>query len=161
MLVNRYQTVYLSFIATDLPIWNVIEATAHLYQQEPGKFYLLLHQSNSNINQTQAEVRFSRHQKPKQELFWLEIAPNQIMLTMQSNSHLSYRHFWEQGASGISRYYLNQKCDRPSQSLRFRNFTRYLKVECDPFPRNIRLEYELWSKKIQLGSYIVHVDIDT
>lgn len=161
MLVNRYQTVYLSFIATDLPIWNVIEATASLYQTEPDKFYLLLNQQNSNSTQSAANLTSLEHQdKSEVGLFWLEITPNRIMLTMQSHNRLSYRHFWEKGTSGVSRYCLTEESDRSSTSLRFRNFTRYLKVEQDPFPSNIRIEYELWSKRIQLGSYILHLDID-
>ena len=46
MLVNRYKTVYLSFIATDLPVWNIIEATASLYQKDQDRFHLLLSQQN-------------------------------------------------------------------------------------------------------------------
>jgi hypothetical protein len=156
MLVNRYQTVYLSFISTDLPIWNVIEATASLYQKDQERFHLLLNQQNlprsisPGIENNQSE----------QGLFWLDISPYRVIMTMQSNSRLSYRHFWERGVYGISRYCLNTTPDQPSQSIRLRNFTRYLKVENAPWLQNLRIEYEIWSEKLQLGSYILNLDLE-
>ena len=155
MLVNRYQTVYLSFISTDLPVWNVIEAKATLYQKDRERFHLLLERQNLPHS-----VSTQERGKTEQGLFWLEISPYRVMLTMQSNGRLSYRHFWETGIYGVSRYCLNTKPDRPSQSLRFRNFTRYLKVNGDPFPKKVRIEYEMWSDKVHLGSYILHLDLE-
>ncbi|MDJ0571929.1 MAG: hypothetical protein QNJ53_23190 [Pleurocapsa sp. MO_192.B19] len=166
MPVNHYKTVYLSFISTDLPVWNVIEATASLYQKDRDRFHLLLNQQNlpcsvfplvNNVNRSQSQ---SQSQSNK-GLFWLDISPYRVMMTMQSNSSLSYRHFWERGVYGISRYCLNTKPNQPSKSLRFRNFTRYLKVDNAPEPKNLRIEYEMWSEKVQLGSYILHLDIET
>ena len=156
MLVNRYQTVHLSFVSTDLPIWQVIEAQASLYQKDQERFHLLLNQQNLPHSVTSA----SEQEKSEQGLFWLEISPYRVMMTMQSNGRLSYRHFWEQGIYGVSRYCLNTDPDQPSQSLRFRNFTRYLKVENNPFPRNVRIEYEMWSARVHLGSYILHLEIE-
>ncbi len=155
MLVNRDRIVYLSFISTDLPVWNVIEATASLYQKDRERFHLLLSQQNLPHS-----VVSDRQNKFDRGLFWLEISPYRVMMTMQSNSRFSYRHFWEKGIYGVSRYCLNSDLDLPNKSLRLRNYTRYLKVEQDPFPRNIRIEYELWSKKVHLGSYILHLDIN-
>lgn len=156
MLVNRYQTVYLSFISTDLPVWNVIEAKASVYQKDRERFHLLLNQQDLPYSTTPTSS-----QQSEQGLFWLEISPYRVMMTMQSNGKLSYRHFWEKGIYGVSRYCLNTALDQPSQSLRFRNFTRYLQVNNDPFPRNVRIEYEMWSAKVHLGSYILHLDIDS
>ena len=156
MLVNRYQTVYLSFISTDLPVWNVIEATASLYQKDRERFHLLLDRQNLP-NSAACEGQDKSHQG----LFWLEITPYRAMMTMQSNNRLSYRHFWEKGVYGVSRYCLNTDPDRQSESIRFRNFTRYLKVEQDIYPKNVRIEYEMWSQQVQLGSYILHLDIDS
>ncbi len=156
MLVNRYQTVHLSFISTDLPIWQVIEAQASLYQKDQERFHLLLNQQNLPHSVMSA----SDQEKSEQGLFWLEISPYRVMMTMQSNGRLSYRHFWEQGIYGVSRYCLNTDPDQPSQSLRFRNFTRYLKVENNPFPSNVRIEYEMWSARVHLGSYILHLEIE-
>ena len=156
MLVNRYQTVYLSFISTDLPVWSVIEAKASLYQRDRERFHLLLNQQN--IPQSVAP---NDQGSSSQGLFWLEITPYRVMMTMQSNSRLSYRHFWERGIYGVSRYCLNGSSDRPGKSLRFRNFTRYLQVEQDIFPKNVRIEYEIWSQQVQLGSYILQLNIET
>ncbi len=156
MQVNRYQTVSLSLISTDLPIWNVIEATASLYQKDQERFHLLLDQQKL----PHSTSPFVNHQsKSDQGLFWLEISPYRVVMTMQSRGKLSYRHFWERGVYGVSRYCLNTDSEQPSQSLRFRNFTRYLKLNSDPFPKNLRIEYEIWSAKVQLGSYILHLNI--
>ena len=162
MLVNRYKTVYLSFISTDLPVWNVIEATASLYQKEKDRerFHLLLNQQNLPCSASPILGEDNRS-KSAQGLFWLEISPYRVMMTMQSNSRFSYRHFWERGVYGISRYCLNADPNQPSKSVRFRNFTRYLEVENDPFPKNLRIEYEMWSDKVRLGSYILHLDIES
>ncbi len=156
MLVNRYQTVHLSFISTDLPIWKVIEAQATIYQKDEERFHLLLNQQKL----PHSIIPTSDQDNSEQGLFWWDISPYRVMMTMQSNGKLSYRHFWEQGIYGVTRYCLNTDPDQPSQSLRFRNFTRYLKVDTNPFPRNIRIEYEMWSAKVHLGSYILHLDIE-
>ena len=160
MLVNRYKSVYLSFISTDLPVWNVIEATASLYQKDQERFHLLLNQQNLPCSDS-LPLSEEERSTSNQGLFWLEISPYRVMMTMQSNSKLSYRHFWERGVYGVSRYCLNADSDQPSKSLRFRNFTRYLKVVNAPFPKNLRIEYEMWSEKVHLGSYILHLDIET
>lgn len=155
MLINRHKTVYLSFISTDLPIWQVIETKASIYQKDESRFHLLLDQQKlPHSILPQGDQATSQ-----QGLFWLEISPYRVMMTMQSNSRLSYRHFWEKGIYGISRYCLNTEIDRPCQSMRLRNFTRYLKVEGNTFPTNVRIEYELWSGKVNLGSYILHLEI--
>ncbi|MDJ0682858.1 MAG: hypothetical protein QNJ18_23730 [Xenococcaceae cyanobacterium MO_167.B52] len=46
MPTERHKIVYLSFISTDLPIWNIIEAKASLYQKSKDQFHLLLTQEN-------------------------------------------------------------------------------------------------------------------
>jgi hypothetical protein len=155
MLVNRYETVYLSWISTDLPVWHTIETKASLYQKDCERFHLLLTQQNLPHS-----VSSSAEHKAHQGLFWLEISPYRVMMTMQSNGRLSYRHFWERGIYGVSRYCLNTSLDRPNQSLRFRNFTRCLKVDNDPFPKNLNIQYEMWSKNVKLGSYIFNLNIE-
>jgi hypothetical protein len=156
MLVNRYQTVYLSIISTDLPIWNVIEASASLYQRDQERFHLLLHQQN--LPDT-VSPSVSEQDHTNQGLFWLEISPHRVMMTMQSNGRLSYRHFWEKGVEGASRYYLSGCVEQPIKSIRLRNFTRYLRVENDLYPRSVRIEYEIWSAQVQLGSYVFHLNV--
>ena len=158
MLVNRYKNVYLSFISTDLPVWNIIEATASLYQRDRDRFHLLLNQQNLLYTPNSQSNRPEEYQKG---LFWLEISPDRVMMTMQSNSQFSYRHFWERGAYGVSRYCLNSQPPESSTSIRLRNFTRYLWLEGHPFPKNLQIEYELWSDRVRMGSYVLHLDIDS
>ncbi len=158
MLVNRYKNVYLSFISTDLPVWNIIEATASLYQRERDRFHLLLNQQNLPYTPDGSGKSSAESQ---QGLFWLEISPYRVMMTMQSNSRVSYRHFWERGIYGVSRYCLNSQSSEESTSIRLRNFTRALRLEGSPFPKNLQIEYELWSDRIHMGSYVLHLDIDS
>ena len=153
MLINRHRTVCLSFISTDFPVWNVIETSATLDRRDKEKFHLLL-----DGQDLPHSVFDSDRGKCYQGLFWLEITPYRVVLTMQSDNKLSYRHFWEKGIYGVSRYCLNSSAEQPS-ILQFRNFTRYLKVEQDDCLRNVRIEYEMWSDKLKLGSYILHLDV--
>lgn len=88
MLVNRYKTVYLSWISTDLPVWHTIEAKASLYQKDRERFHLLLTQQNLPHSSSSIEP-----DRIHQGLFWLEISPYRVMMTMQSNGKLSYRPF--------------------------------------------------------------------
>ncbi len=158
MLVNRYKNVYLSFISTDLPVWNIIEATASLYQKDRERFHLLLNQQNLPYTPDLRSKALEEHQ---QGLFWLEISPYRVMMTMQSNGQVSYRHFWEQGVYGVSRYCWNSQSSESSTSIRLRNFTRYLYLEGSPLPKKLQIQYELWSDKVQMGSYVLHLDIDS
>ena len=162
MLAHNQNTVYLSLLSTNLPLWHIIESKASLYQRDRDKFHLLLNQesslsSASTIDSEEEDVSINNSQ---QELLWLEISPYRVILTMQSQGKLSYRHFWEKGIYGTSRYWLNDDPPEKSSSLRLRNFTRYLKLEGQPFPTSLQIEYELWSAKLQLGCYVLHLDID-
>ena len=162
MLAHNHNTVYLSLLSTNLPLWHIIESKASLYQRDRDKFHLLLNRESSpspasKINSKEKEFSLNNSQ---QELLWLEISPYRVILTMQSQGKLSYRHFWEKGVYGTSRYWLNDDPPEKSGSLRLRNFTRYLKLEGQPFPTSLQIEYELWSAKLQLGCYVLHLDID-
>lgn len=156
MLVNCHRTVHLSWISTDLPVWTTIEARASLYQKDGERFHLLLTQQNLPHSVSPLEESNRLHQG----LFWLEVSPYRVMMTMQSDGKLSYRHFWEKGVYGVSRYCLNTSLDCPNKSLRFRNFTRYLEVDTDPVPTSLRIQYEMWSQNVNLGSYILHLNIE-
>ncbi len=184
MQTERHKIVYLSFISTDLPLWNIIEAKASLYQKEKDKFHLLLNQQNlphSLESETQGarteassilrlEKQCDSDDEVKDDsilssncqksLLWLEISPYRVMLTMQSNSRFSYHHFWERGVYGISRYWLNGDTSEPSSSFRLRNYTRHLKLDCNPVPTSLQVQYELWSANLKLGSYVLHLDIN-
>ena len=157
MPINRSQAVSLSFVSTDLPIWNTIATQAQMFQKDEERFHLLLERQtlpHSPILSSDGATAES------QGVFWLDISPYRIMMTMQSDGKLSYRHFWERGVYGRSRYCFNTDLSQPGQSIQFQNFTRYLQVENSPFPRSVRIEYELWSAKVRLGSYLMHLEID-
>ena len=155
MLTHHRLPVCLSLISTDLPILSTIETAATLYQQEQGRFHLLLHQSREVVVGVNPGVIMPA---PPQ-LLWLEISANRVILTLQGNSQFSYRHFWEKGVYGISRYWLNEGNQHLSDSFRLRNFTRDLTLTGDGLPEFLRVEYELWSAKLCLGHYVLHLEI--
>jgi hypothetical protein len=78
---------------------------------------------------------------------------------MQGNGQVSYRHFWEQGVYGVSRYWLPTESLQPSDPIRLRNFTTNLSLNGHSLPEHLRLEYELWGEKVQLGCYILNLEI--
>jgi hypothetical protein len=80
-------------------------------------------------------------------------------MTMQGNTQISYRHFWEKGVYGISRYWLSLESLQPYQPICLRNFTTELKLTGKILPENLRIDYELWSQKLQLGRYILNLEI--
>ena len=159
MLADRRNNVYLSFISTDLPLWNIIEGNASLYQKDFDKFHLLLEQDNLSRSRSATLAR-SQSTSSTRGLLWLEVSPSRVVLTMQSNGKSSYRHFWERGVYGISRYWFNADLPENSSSFRLRNFTRFLQFDRHPFPKIVQINYELWSSQLRLGSYVLHLDID-
>jgi hypothetical protein len=72
---------------------------------------------------------------------------------------MSYRHLWEPGVFGISRYWLQGDSLKGYESLRLRNYTRSLKLDGRPLPQHLQLEYELWSAKVPLGHYVLNLQI--
>jgi hypothetical protein len=156
--------VTLSFISTNLPILTHIEAVALLYQREKQKFHLLFKEigdtqiPNFNGSTSQNEIIATNGKKS----LWLEISPYRVIMTQQSEGQLNYRHFWEQGVYGISRYWLHSysEPENLNQNLRLRNFTRSLTLKGKPLPRSLRIEYELWSDKLNLGHYILHLEVN-
>ncbi|MGQ4647939.1 hypothetical protein [Lyngbya aestuarii] len=162
MLTNHSLSVRLSFISVDLPIWSTIETSATLYQKDQERFHLLL--TEPNLRGDEPELSDSKDSQQENSenfrLLWLEISPYRVMLTMQRHGRLSYRHIWEQGIYGISRYWLQSDSLEGHQLLQLRNYTRSLQLTGRPFPQNLRLEYELWSEKVPLGRYVLNLEID-
>jgi hypothetical protein len=161
MLTHHRRPICLSLVSTDLPVWSTVEAAATLYQKDQERFHLLLSESappewgpelttTSDTNQRKSDTR---------RLLWLEISPYRVIMTMQANGRLSYRHLWERGVYGISRYWLQSESPQGYESLRLRNYTRSLTLEGRPLPRHLRLEYELWSEKLPLGRYVLNLEI--
>jgi hypothetical protein len=157
MIPSQRKTVYLSFISTDLPVWNIIEATASLYQKDRDRFHLLL--SQQNFPEPNFNLVENKDTEKQKSLLWLEISPSQVIMTVQGQNRVSYRHFWERGIYGFSRYWLNGNADEAIDSLRLRNYTRHLRLEGSPLPKTLQVEYELWSGQIKLGSYFWHLNI--
>jgi len=155
MLAHHRRPVCLSMVSTDLPIWSTLETAATLYQKDRDKFHILL--TEPAIPDWEPQSQEVEVHKPR--LIWLEISPYRVIMTMQTSGKLSYRHLWETGVYGISRYWLNNDSSSINGSLRLRNFTRNLILEGRPLPEHLQVEYELWSQKLQLGHYILNLDI--
>ncbi len=162
MLTHKRKPIYLSIVSTDLPIWSVVETAATLYQKDRDRFHLLLNEpmiqeksADSDLHQEVATLPPASTSR----LLWLEISPERVIMTMQGNGNFSYRHLWEKGMYGLSRYWLQNQSFRSSGQIRLRNFTRSLQLDSKPLPRHLQLEYELWSEKVQLGHYILNLEI--
>jgi hypothetical protein len=161
MLTHHRLPVCLSLVSTDLPLWSTVETAATLYQKDQERFHLLLNEpvppewepeptTTANINQSSPIVN---------RLLWLELSPYRVIMTMQGNGKLSYRHLWERGVYGVNRYWLQSDALKSYESLRLRNYTRSLKLEGRPYPQSLRLDYELWADKVQLGCYVLNLQI--
>src|SRR6476469_1948802 len=171
MLTHHRKPVCLSFVSTDLPIWSVVETAATLYQKDQERFHLLLTEPMIPDRAIAVETTDtaalggvpSTHERPPTpapRLLWLEISPYRVIMTMQGNGRFSYRHFWEQGVYGLSRYWLQSELSTSNGQMRLRNFTRSLKLDGKPLPHRLRIEYELWSEKVQLGAYVLNLEIE-
>ena len=157
MLTYHQRPICLSWISTDLPFWSSIETAATIYQREKERFHLLLNQPLLPADGMSLPIASDQGTS----LLWLELSPYRVIMTMQGNGKLGYRHFWETGIYGLSRYWLhNAEADfYDNKILRLRNFTRTLQLEGRPLPESLRLEYELWSEKVRLGHYVLHLEI--
>lgn len=153
MLTHHCIPVYLSLISTDLPIWSVVETAATLYQKDTERFHLLIAEPPTHNQEPPEDSNPVSAAKP--QLLWLNISPYRVTMTMQGNGQVNYRHYWEQGVYGLSRYWLRNQSLESSEQMCFRNFTCSLKLTGRTLPEHLRLEYELWSEKIQLGSYVL------
>ena len=154
MLTQHRCAVSLSFVSTDLPIWSGTETAATLYQKDRERFDLVLTEPVVVDRGSPVEQR-STPTTPR--LLWLELSPYRVIMTMQE-AQFSYRHFWEQGVYGPSRYWLHSH-PQPSDSFCLRNFTRRLTLQGRPLPIALRVEYELWSEKLPLGRYVLNLEM--
>ncbi|MBD2165669.1 hypothetical protein H6G04_14825 [Calothrix membranacea FACHB-236] len=166
MLTHHRKPVCLSLISTDLPVWSVVETAGTLYQKDTDRFHLLLTApplitcevaSSLNVEDKLPQKRNNAPSSPR--ILWLEISPYRVIMTMQGNAEVSYRHFWEQGVYGISRYWLPTESWQANEPIRLRNFTNAMVLNGHPLPEHLRIEYELWSDKVQLGRYILNLEI--
>jgi len=162
MLTHHRKPVSLSWISTDLPLRSQIETAATLYQKDTQQFHFLLHEPELSDWEFEGDdvAADGVPQARPSRLLWLEVSPYRAVMTMQGNGHFSYRHLWQKGMYGLSRYYLNGGASGslPNQ-IRLRNFTRDLTVVGCALPESLRLEYELWSEKVRLGHYVLLLEI--
>lgn len=154
MLTHHRKLVCLSIVSTDLPIWSLVETAATLEQKDAERFHLLF--TEPHLHSTQS-IETPVVKTPR--LLWLEISPYRVTMTMQANGQLSYRHFWERGVYGQSCYWLQSESLQDNYQMRLRNFTRRLILVGRSSPQQLRVEYELWSEKVQLGQYILNLDL--
>lgn len=159
MLTQHRTPVCLSLTSYDLPIWSIVQTDATLYQREADRFHLLLTEPRvDDLPATQTEdTSVINVSTPR--LLWLELSPNRVILTMQGNGRFSYRHFWERGVYGVSRYWLQTTDVNDNHQIRLRNFTRSLFRKGKTLPKHVRIEYELWSNQLQIGHYVMNVEI--
>jgi hypothetical protein len=167
MMNHHHRSVYLFITSTDLPVWSELKTMATLYQKTPEQFHLLLtepriNEFNGAIGHQTAErtIAAPTTSTSTPRLLWLEISPSRLVMTMQGNGKFSYRHFWERGIYGLSRYWLQGNAVEPNHQLQLRNFTRHLRLDGCPLPRFLQLEYELWAGNLQLGCYVLQLEID-
>lgn len=159
MLTYHHKLVYLSLTSIDLPIWSTMESTAFLYQKDRERFHLLLRQQKESRSNSTINDNSNSETSDRQKIVWLELSPSRIVMTMQGEGKVSYRHFWQESLNGVSRYSLNGDSSYPTMSFRLRNFTRSLYLETNPLPKKLKVEYELWTENVQLGVYLLQLDI--
>jgi hypothetical protein len=160
MLTQYRKPVYLSIVSTDLPVWSDVQAIATIYQRDRERFHLLLTEPKVAGREAGSEQPdYLQSMLPTPRLLWLDLSPYRITMTMQGDGKLSYRHHWERGVYGISRYWLQNQHDGQGNALQLRNFTRRLNLDGHPLPELLQLEYELWADQIQLGCYVLNLEI--
>ena len=163
MLTHYRKPVSLSVISTDLPIRSFIETAATVYQKDRARFHLLLHEPDiieAKLQPLSAlQPQFIRPTRQKPRLLWLEVSPDRAVMTMQGNGQFSYRHLWQKGVYGISRYYLQTESQPLPNQIRLRNFTRTFQLMGQLWPEQLRLEYELWCENLQLGCYVLNLEV--
>ncbi|ACK65976.1 conserved hypothetical protein [Rippkaea orientalis PCC 8801] len=157
MLTHHRCPISLALISTDLPILSTIETSATLYQKDHRQFHLLLDQSDNLESGAEQEENSSIG--TAKQLLWLEISPSRVIMTLQGKEQFCYRHFWETGIYGLSRYWLNNDEGELTDAFRLRNYTRSLSLEGKDLPDYLRVEYELWSGRVQMGNYILHLEV--
>lgn len=187
MFARHRKLVSLSLVSLDLPLQSSIRTTAILYQKDAERCHVLFSEplladngglesdiktsTNPPLGSSNADADGDRNlglapstgKQPLETLsnrhLWLEISPSRAILTMQGNGGFSYRHLWEKGVYGISRYWLQSSKHRPHDQVRLRNFTRSYEIKGQGIPEAFRLEYELWAQKVSLGRYVLSLDV--
>jgi hypothetical protein len=161
MQTHHRRPVCLLLTSTDLPVWSGIETVGTLYQKDQEQFHLLMTEPpvrDRDLFMSSQDVA-TAPPITTPRLLWLDFSPYQVILTMQGQGRFSYRHVWRRGLYGLSRYWLHDESGLQNGQFQLRNFTRNLKLETHPLPTFLRVEYELWTAKMQLGQYVLNLEI--
>ncbi len=156
MLAHPRKLVCLSFRAVDLPLQSTLETAATLYRKDAQRFQLLL-KSPAFPHRLTSEIALP--ERDNDGLLWLELSPRRVVMTVQGRGKLGYRHVWENGAYGTSRYWLQEETLDRNGTLLLKNFTRRLHLSGESLPDRLHLEYELYANQLQLGQYILSLEI--
>lgn len=163
-MLTEHRSISLSYISTNLEILVHLDAIATVYQRNDDKFHVVISNTDfgGDVDSRQTEVLKNSNNQNSKNLLWLEISPYRVIMTQQNKNSVNYRHFWERGVYGKSRYWINGDADTNNQQncLRLRNFTRSLTLTNKSNPKSLRIEYELWSNHLNLGNYILHLEIN-
>ncbi|MDJ0582826.1 hypothetical protein [Crocosphaera sp.] len=157
MPIKYHHPVSLSLMSTDLPLDCTLETSGTLYQKDRFRFDLLVNQPE--IPQSVAQEETTSTVETARHTLWLEISPARVIMSLQGSGRFCYRHFWEPGIYGLSRYWLNDSGGEIDNAFRLRNYTRRLQLEGETLPEYLRIEYELWSGQVQLGNYILNLEV--
>ncbi|MEM8641627.1 MAG: hypothetical protein AAGG51_22835 [Cyanobacteria bacterium P01_G01_bin.54] len=156
MLSRHRRPISLSWTALNLPVQTDVETLATLYPKDRDRFHLFLRYPSLAQAAPHSPLTPLATQGGG---LWLEISPHRVIMTLQGRNYQGYRHFWERGVYGRSRYWIQGEAVRCRSALCLRNFTRSLQLYTLSLPQYLRLEYELWSDKLSLGCYQLEIDI--
>lgn len=163
MLTQLRRPIHLSFSADGLLI-SELETVGTLYQRDRDRYHLVLTEPLVMDWEMRSQVGESAISTlvataiPTPRLLWIEFSPYRVTMTMQGNGQFSYRHLFEPGVLGLSRYFLQDDL-QPNREFRLRNFTRNLHMKGNPLPSYLLLEYELRCDRLQLGQYTLSLEI--
>lgn len=163
-MLTEHRSISLSYISTNLEILAHLDTIATVYQREQNKFHVVINNVDfsNGFDTREITVLKNKNHENSKNLLWLEISPYRVIMTQQNRHSVNYRHFWERGIYGKSRYWINTDVDSNNQQnyLHFSNFTRSLTFVNKSTLKSLRLEYELWSNDLNLGNYILHLEIN-
>lgn len=166
MLTQLRRSIHLSFSSADGLLVSELETVGTLYQKESDRYHLVLTEplvmdweTRSQALAASAISTLTATAVPTPRLLWIEFSPYRVTMTMQGNGQFNYRHLFEPGVSGLSRYFLQDDAMHPNREFRLRNFTRNLHVKGNPLPSYLLLEYELRCDRLLLGQYTLSLDI--
>ncbi len=159
MLTHYRRPVQFSLSSFDMAMWSNVDTVATIYKRDAQRFHLLLTEPKVTDQNLVLSEPAPVLNNQKSRLIWIEMSPNRVTMTMQGNGSYSYRHLWESGTYGMSRYWLQSEGLGQSHQLQMRNFALKLDLEGAPLPNLLHVDYELWSSDTNLGRFMLHLEI--